>query len=254
MIHSTAIIHKQAQIGAECEIGPYCIIGEHVVLGDRCKLHSHVVIDGHTRLGNENEIYPFVSVGLKTQDLKWKGGITHTVIGDNNTFRECVTIHSATSDGESTVIGSHNNILASSHIAHNVIIGNRVIISMAAIAGHVVIEDSALVGGLAAVHQFCRIGKMAIVGGCTRISQDVAPYMLVSGDPAETATINKVGLERNGVSEAAQTAIRQAFKIIFREGLGLTNALAKVEEEIPAFPEIQHLLQFCRSTERGITK
>jgi len=254
MIHPTAIIHKDAQIGAACEIGPFCTIGEHVILGDRCKLHSHVVIGGHTLLGSENEIYPFVSIGLKTQDLKWKGGITRTEIGNNNTFRECVTIHSATGDGESTVIGSDNNILASSHIAHNVSIGNRVIISMAAIAGHVIVEDSALVGGLAAVHQFCRIGRMAIVGGCTRIAQDVAPYMLVSGDPAETVTINKVGLERNGVSEAAQSAVRQAFKIIFREGLGLTNALTKVEQEVPSLPEIQHLLQFCRSTERGITK
>ena len=254
MIHPTAIIHKDAQIGVGCEIGPFCTIGEHVILGDRCKLHSHVVIGGHTLLGSENEIYPFVSLGLKTQDLKWKGGITRTEIGDNNTFRECVTIHSATGDGESTVIGSHNNILASSHIAHNVNIGNRVIISMAAIAGHVIVEDSALVGGLAAVHQFCRIGKMAIVGGCTRIAQDVAPFMLVSGDPAETITVNKVGLERNGVSDVAQSAIRQAFKIIFREGLGLTNALTKVEQEVPLLPEVQHLLHFCRSTERGITK
>lgn len=254
MIHPTAIIHKDAQIGTGCEIGPFCTIGEHVILGDRCKLHSHVVIDGYTRLGSENEIYPFVSLGLKTQDLKWKGGITRTEIGDNNTFRECVTIHSATGDGEVTSIGSGNNILASSHIAHNVIIGNRVIISMAAIAGHVTIEDSALVGGLAAVHQFCRIGRMAIVGGCSRVSQDVAPYMLVSGNPVETITINKVGLERNGVSDAAQSALRQAFKILFREGLGLSNALARVEREIPPLPEIQHLIQFCRSTERGITK
>jgi len=254
MIHPTAVIHKAAQVGTGCEVGPYCIIGEHVVLGDKCKLHSHVVIDGYTRLGSENEIYPFVSIGLKTQDLKWKGGITRTEIGDNNTFRECVTIHSATGDGESTVIGSHNNILASSHIAHNVNIGNRAIVSMAAVAGHVTIEDCALVGGLAAVHQFCRIGKMAIVGGCTRVSQDVAPYMLVSGNPAETITINKVGLERNGVPEAAQAALRQAFKILFREGLALPNAIARVEQEIPSFPEIQHLLQFCRSTERGITK
>jgi UDP-N-acetylglucosamine acyltransferase len=254
MIHPTAIIHKDAQVGTECYIGPYCTIGQHVFLGDKCKLHSHVVIDGHTRLGCENEVYPFVSIGLKTQDLKWKGGITRTEIGDNNTIRECVTIHSATGDGESTVIGSHNNILASSHIAHNVIIGNRAIISMAAIAGHVTIEDYALVGGLAAVHQFCRIGRMAIVGGCARVSQDVAPYMLVTGNPAETVTVNKVGLERNGVSEAAQSAIRQAFKILFREGLALPNAIARVEKEVPSLPEIDHLLQFFRSTERGITK
>lgn len=254
MIHPTAIIHKNAQIGADCEIGPYCLIGEHVILGKGCKLHSHVVIDGHTRLGERNEIYPFASIGLKTQDLKWKGGLTRTEIGDRNTIRECVTIHSATGDGESTVLGSDNNILASSHIGHNVIIGNRVIVSMAAIAGHVIVEDCALVGGLAAIHQFCRIGRMAIIGGCTRISQDVAPYMLVNGNPGETVTINKVGLERNGVPEASQAALRQAFKILFREGLALPNAIAKVEKEVNPVPEVKHLVEFCRASERGITK
>jgi UDP-N-acetylglucosamine acyltransferase len=254
MIHPTAIIHPQAQIGADCEIGPYCVIGENVVLGPRCRLHSHVVIGGHTRLGQENEIYPFASIGLKTQDLKWKGGITRTEIGDHNTIRECVTIHSATGDGEATVIGSHNNILASSHIAHNVVMGNRVIVSMAALAGHVIVEDCALVGGLSAVHQFCRIGTMAMIAGCAKIVQDVAPYMTVDGNPAEARTINKVGLERNGVSEEAQAALRQAYKILIRDGLTTANALARIEQELPALPEIQHLVQFVRASERGVTK
>jgi UDP-N-acetylglucosamine acyltransferase len=254
MIHPTAIIHPRAQIGADCEIGPYCVIGEDVVLGTRCRLHSHVVIGGHTRLGQENEIYPFASIGLKTQDLKWKGGLTRTEIGDHNTIRECVTIHSATGDGEATVIGSHTNILASSHIAHNVVIGNRVIISMAAIAGHVIIEDCALVGGLAAVHQFCRIGTMALVAGCTKVVQDVAPYIIVDGNPAEARAINKVGLERNGLSEEAQSDLRQAYKILFRDGLTTSNALARIEQELPAVPEIQHLVQFVRTSERGIVK
>jgi len=190
-----------------------------VELGPGCRLHSHVVIDGHTRLGQSNEIFPFASIGLRTQDLKWKGGLTRTEIGDHNTIRECVTIHSATGEGEATVIGSHNNILASSHIGHNVVLGNRVIISMAALAGHVVVEDYALVGGLSAVHQFCRIGTMAMTGGCTKVVQDVAPYVIVDGNPAEARTINKVGLERNGVPEGAQAALRQAYKILFRDGL-----------------------------------
>src|SRR3954462_7321320 len=129
MIHSSAVIHPRAQIGAGCEIGPYCVIGENVSLGDGCKLHSHVVIDGHTQLGKGNEIYPFTSIGLKTQDLKWKGGITRTVIGDENTFREFVSIHSATSDGETTVVGNQNHILAYCHVAHNVVLGNRIIMS-----------------------------------------------------------------------------------------------------------------------------
>ena len=254
MIHPTAIIHPRAQIGADCEVGPYCVIGEDVMLGPRCHLHSHVVIGGHTRLGQENEIYPFASIGLKTQDLKWKGGLTRTEIGDHNTIRECVTIHSATGDGEATTIGSHTNILASSHIAHNVVIGNRVIISMAAIAGHVIIEDCALVGGLAAVHQFCRIGTMALMAGCTKVVQDVAPYVIVDGNPAEARAINKIGLERNGLSEEAQAALRSAYKILFRDGLTTSNALARIEQELPAVPEIQHLVQFIRTSERGVTK
>src|SRR5207253_4817990 len=137
VIHSTAIVHPGAQIGQECEIGPYCVIGEHVFLGPRCRLHSHVVIDGHTRLGTGNEIFPFASIGLKTQDLKWKGGLTRTEIGDRNTFREYVTVNSATAEGEATTIGSDNHILAYSHIAHNVSLGNRIIMSnVATLAGH----------------------------------------------------------------------------------------------------------------------
>ena len=254
MIHPTAVIHPKARIGADCELGPYCVIGEHVELGPGCRLHSHVVIDGHTRLGRENEVYPFASIGLKTQDLKWKGGLTRTEIGDHNTIREFVTIHSATGDGEATVLGSHNNLLANTHIAHNVVIGNHVIISMAGIAGHVIVEDHALVGGMTGVHQFCRIGKMAIAGGCSRIGQDVAPFMLVEGNPAETRTVNKIGLERNGVPAETQTALKQAYKILFREGLATPNALARIEQELPPLPEIQHLVQFVRTSERGITK
>ena len=255
MIHPTAIIHPKAQIGADCDIGPYCVIGEHVELGPGCRLLSHVVIDGHTRLGRENEIYPFASIGLKTQDLKWKGGVTRTEIGDHNTFREYVTIHSATGDGEVTTVGSNNHLLAYCHIAHNVRLGDHIIMSnVATLAGHVTVEDSAVVGGLSAVHQFSRIGKMAMVGGGSAIRQDVAPFMLVEGNPAETRTLNKVGLERNGVSAEAQTALKHAYKILFREGLTTANALARIEQEVPPLPEIQYLVQFVRTSERGITK
>ena len=254
MVHPTAIIHPKARIGADCEIGPYCVIGEHVALGPGCRLLSHVVIDGHTRLGQGNEIFPFASIGLRTQDLKWKGGVTRTEIGDHNTIRECVTIHSATGEGEATVIGSHNNILASSHIGHNVVMGDRVIVSMAALAGHVLVEDYALVGGLCAVHQFCRIGTMAMIAGCAKVVQDVPPYVIVDGNPAEARTINKVGMERNGVSEEAQAALRQAYKILFRDGLTTSNALTRIENELPPLPELKHLVQFVRGSERGITK
>lgn len=255
MIHPTAVIHAKARLGSACEIGPYCIIGEHVELGAGCRLHSHVVIDGYTRLGEDNEVFPFASIGLQTQDLKWKGGITRTEIGDHNTFRECVTVNSATSEGEVTTVGSDNHILAYSHIAHNVSLGNHVIMSnVATLAGHVVVEDHAVVGGLAAIHQFCRIGKMSIVGGCSKVVQDVPPFMLVDGNPATTRTVNKVGLDRNGVPEDTQAALRQAFKILFRDGLTIPNALARIEKEVAPMPEVQHLVQFVRTSERGISK
>ena len=253
--HPTAVIHPRAQIGPGCEIGPYCVIGEHVSLGEACKLHSHVVIDGHTSLGNRNEIFPFASIGLQTQDLKWKGGLTRTEIGDDNTFRECVTINSATSDGEVTKVGSNNHILAYSHLAHNVVVGNDIIMSnVATLAGHVTVEDQVVIGGLVAIHQFCRVGKLAMIGGCSKVVQDVPPFMLADGNPAETRTINKIGLERNGVSDTAQAALRQAYKILFREGFTISNAIARIEKECPSLPEVAHLLQFVRTSERGISK
>lgn len=255
MIHPTAIIDPQARLGSDCSIGPYCIIGANVTLGDRCRLHSHVVIDGHTTLGAGNEIFPFASIGLKTQDLKWKGGVTRTEIGDDNTFREYVTVHSATSDGEVTRVGSRNHILAYCHLAHNVVLGNNIIMSnVATLAGHVTVEDHAVIGGLAAVHQFCRVGRMSIIGGCSKVVQDVPPFMLADGNPAETRTINKVGMERHGVSDEAQAALRQAYKILFREGLTLSNATKKLETGLPPLPEVQHLVEFIRASERGICK
>jgi len=254
-IHPTAIVNPKAQIGAGCSIGPYCVIGADVVLGARCILHSHVVIDGNTVLGEGNEIYPFAAIGLKTQDLKWKGGTTQTRVGDFNTIREHVTIHSATGDGECTTVGSRNNLLAGSHVAHNVLMGNNVIVSnVGTLAGHVIVEDYAVVGGVAAIHQFCRIGRMSIIGGCSKVNQDVPPFMMADGNPATTRTINKVGMMRNGVSEEAQAALKQAYKIIFRSGLTIPNALTKMEAELPQLPEVQHLIAFARLSERGLGK
>jgi UDP-N-acetylglucosamine acyltransferase len=255
MFHPTAIVHPGAQVGPGCEIGPYCVVGEHVTLGEKCKLHSHVVIDGHTRLGRENEIFPFASIGLKTQDLKWKGGLTRVEIGDGNTFRECVTIHSATGDGEVTSVGSHNHILAYCHIAHNCVLGDHIIMSnVATLAGHVTVGDYAVIGGLVAIHQFCRIGKMSMIGGCSKVVQDVPPFMLADGNPAETRTINKIGMERNGISETVQSALRQAYKILFREGLTIGNALVLLDKELPKVEEVQYLVQFVQSSQRGISK
>ncbi|HEY9174535.1 MAG TPA: acyl-ACP--UDP-N-acetylglucosamine O-acyltransferase [Verrucomicrobiae bacterium] len=254
-IHPTAILHPRTRIGAGCEIGPYCVLGEHVELGDGCRLHSHVVIDGHTRLGKRNEVFPFAILGKQTQDLKWKGGVTCVEIGDDNTLRECVTVHSATNEGEATVIGSDNHILAYCHIAHDCRLGNHIIMSSyAGLAGHVVVDDHAVIAGYVAVHQFCRVGKLAMIGGCSKVRQDIPPFMLADGSPAETVTINKVGLERAGLSEEAITALRAAYKLLFREGLTISNALVRIEQELPPLPEIQHLIQFVRASERGISK
>jgi UDP-N-acetylglucosamine acyltransferase len=255
MIHSTAIIHPKAQIASGCEIGPYCVIGEHVALGGNCKLHSHVVLDGHTTVGEGNEVFPFAAIGKKTQDLKFKGGAPRLKIGDRNVFREGVTVHCATNDGDATVIGSDNLFLTYVHIAHDCVLGSHIIMSgYAGLAGHVLVEDHAILGGYTAVHQFCRVGKFSMTGGCSRIPQDVTPFMIIEGNPAEARAVNKVGLERAGVSEEAQTALRSAHKILFREGLMLANALAKIEAELPPLPEVKHLVQFIRASERGICK
>lgn len=254
-IHPAAVVHANAKLGEGCEVGPFCVIGEHVSLGSNCKLHSHVVVDGHTTLGASNELFPFAAIGLKTQDLKWKGGITRTVIGDHNVFRENSTVHSATNDGDATVIGSHNHFLAYTHIAHDCVVGSHIVMSnVGTLAGHVIVEDHAIIGGLAAVHQFCRIGRMAIIGGCAKVVQDVPPFMLADGNPAETKALNKVGLERNGISAEAQTALKKAFKFLFRDGLTVSNALVKIEAEVAALPEVQHLVAFVKASERGISK
>ena len=254
-IHPTAVIEEGARIGEGCRIGPYCVIGPNVILGIGCELHSHVVIDGHTEIGSENTFYPFASIGLRTQDLKWDGGTTWTRVGSNNTFREYVTIHSATADGGATVIGSHNNLLAYTHVAHDCQLGDHIIMSnVGTLAGHVIVEDRAIVGGLAAVHQFCRIGTMSIIGGCSKVVQDVPPYMMLDGNPAATRTLNKEGLKRNGVNEDTQKSMRQAYRILFRSEQTFTNAVKQVRADVATSPELEHLLAFIESSERGIAK
>lgn len=255
MIHSSAVIHPKASVPTSCEIGPFCVIGPDVRLGENCRLYSHVVIDGHTEIGDDNEIFPFTSIGLKTQDLKWKGGITRTIIGSHNTFRESVTINSATSDGESTRVGDHNQILAYSHVAHNVVIGNYVIMSnVATLAGHVSVEDNCIIGGLVGVHQFCRLGRFSMIGGCSKVVQDIPPFMLADGNPIEIRMINKIGLERNGFSDETITALKQAHRIMFREQLSVSNALTKIEADVSLFPEVLYFINFVKSSERGISR
>ena len=192
---------------------------------------------------------------MKTQDLKYKGGAPRLEIGDHNVFREGVTVHCGTNDGEATVIGSHNLFIIHAHVAHDCILGNHIIMSgYAGLAGHCVVEDHAILAGYVAVHQFCRIGKFSMIGGCSKIVQDVPPFMIVDGNPGETRTINKIGLERAGFSDETQSALRAAYKLIFREGLSTSNALAKVEADLPPLPEVRHLVQFVRNSPRGVCK
>ncbi|MFM8360907.1 MAG: acyl-ACP--UDP-N-acetylglucosamine O-acyltransferase [Verrucomicrobiota bacterium] len=254
-IHPTAVIAPGAVIGSGCHIGPYCVLGPRVVLGERCRLHSHVVIDGPTTLGHDNEIFPFACLGQKTQDLKWKGGLARVEIGHHNVFREYVTIHAATDDGRSTVVGSHNHLLAYVHLAHDVQLGSHVVMSnVATLAGHVVVGDHAVIGGLAAVHQFCRIGRHAMIGGCSKVVQDVPPFMMADGNPAATRFINKVGLERAGFGPDRIAPLGKAYKILFRSGLPLAKAIRRIEVELPASPDLGQLLDFARTSERGLAK
>ncbi|MBI5685873.1 MAG: acyl-ACP--UDP-N-acetylglucosamine O-acyltransferase [Verrucomicrobia bacterium] len=255
-IHPTAVIHPRAQVAADCEIGPYCVIGENVKLGAGCWLHSHVVLDGLTTIGKNNRFYPHACIGLQTQDLKWKpGNKCYLEIGDDNTFRESVTVHTATGDGLKTVIGSHCNFLAYSHVAHDCAIGDHVIFSnCGTIAGHVTVEDYAVVGGLAAVHQFCRIGKMVIIGGCSKVVQDIPPFMMADGNPAVCRAVNKVGMERRGMSSEVHEQIRKAFKFLFRTDDTVRNALEKIKAELPHSPELDHLVAFVEKSERGISR
>ncbi len=253
MIHPSAIIHSGAIIPASCEIGPFCVIGANVVLGEKCVLHSHVVLDGYTQLGNENEIFPFVALGTKTQDLKYTGGHPRLQIGNKNVFREGVTVHCGTNNDEPTTIGNHNLLLIQAHVAHDCILGDHIIMSgYAGLAGHCVVEDHVTMSGYAAVHQFCRLGKYSMIGACSKIVQDVPPFMIVDGNPCETRTINKIGLERAGFSDEVQVALRAAYKLIYREGLSTPNALAKIETEITPLPEVKHLVAFIRASKRGV--
>jgi UDP-N-acetylglucosamine acyltransferase len=255
-IHPTAVVSSKAQIGSDCEIGPYCVIGADVKLGAGCWLHSHVVLDGLTTIGQGNRFYPHACIGLQTQDLKWQAGNKCRLeIGDDNTFRESVTVHTATGDGLKTIIGSHNNFLAYSHVAHDCAIGSHVIFSnVGTIAGHVTVEDYAIVGGLAAVHQFCRIGRMAIIGGCSKVVQDVPPFMMADGNPAQVRTVNKVGMERRGISSEVHEHIRQAFKLLFKSDLTVAGALEKIRATLPRSPELDHLVAFVTSSQRGISR
>lgn len=254
-IHPTAVIDPSAEIGAGCEIGPYCVIGAGVVLGRNCWLQHHVSLNGPTIVGEGNQFYAFCSIGQRTQDLKYAGEPTHLEIGDGNTFREFVTVNRGTAPGAKTIVGSRNYFLAYCHIAHDCIVGSDVIFSNnGTLAGHVVVEDHVILGGLTAVHQFCRIGRYAMIGGCSKIVQDVPSYMIADGNPAQVRGINKTGLERHGFSPESMRALKEAYRILYRRQNNVAQAIEQMRTEIEETAEIEHLVSFVTHSSRGIIK
>lgn len=256
LIHSSAVVDSKAQLGNDVEIGPFCVVGPDVTIKSGARLMSHVVLDGNTTIGERCNIFPFASIGTQTQDLKFKGGKTFVEVGAGTTLREYVTVNSGTEDGEYTRVGENCHIMAYSHVAHACQVGNSVIISNSThLAGHVVIEDSVVIAGLCGVHQFVRIGTMCMVGGMSRISQDCPPYMMVVGNPdPEIKGLNSIGLKRRGVTPEARKVLKQALKFIVSDGLSTTQALEKIDAELESNPELEHLVEFIRASERGICK
>ena len=254
-IHPSAAIDADAEIGADCEVGPYCVIGAGVVLGDGCWLQHHVSLTGPSRFGKANRFHAFTSIGGRTQDLKYAGEPTHLEVGDANTFREFVTVNRGTAPGAYTRIGSRGNFLAYCHIAHDCTVGDDVIFSNnGTLAGHVTVEDHVIVGGLTAVHQFCRLGRHSMTGGCSKIVQDVPPYMIADGNPARVRGINKVGMERHGHGAETLRVMKEAYRFLYRSDLNVAQAVDRMRSELPDIPEIEHLIAFVTQSERGIIK
>jgi UDP-N-acetylglucosamine acyltransferase len=254
-IHPTAVIDAGAEIGAGTTIGPYCVIGPNVVIGPGCWLQNHVTLAGPMRAGARNKFYAFCSIGQQTQDLKYLGEPTYLEIGDENTFREFVTVNRSTTAEGKTRVGNCGNFLAYSHIGHDCQVGNDVVFSNnGTLAGHVEVGDHAVMGGLTAVHQFCRIGHYAITGGCSKIVQDVPPFMIADGNPAEIRGINLVGLERKNFPPESVKLIKEAFRLIYRSKYNTRQAIEAIQQELPASAEITQILEFIQSSERGIIR
>ena len=256
-IHPTAIVEDGAQLGADVEIGPYAHIGPHVTIGDGTFVRQGAIVDGHTTIGAQCQIFPYALIGMKTQDLKYKDGSTSYIeIGDRTVIREFATVHLGTADGEKTVIGSDCLFMCYCHAAHGVILGNHVICSNSVqLAGDVHVDDYAIIGGMTGSHQFCHIGRHAMVGGAAKIRQDFPPYML--GDMVEGSLKvigpNVVGPTRRGFSRDVIHALKDAHRFLYRDGLNRTQALDRVENDVEPFDEVKELVAFYRNSQRGVS-
>ena len=254
-IHPAACVDKGARLGAGVVIGPGAVIGPHVTLGDRTRVDSHALIEGWTTIGADCHIHHGAVLGTPPQDLKYRPAESYLVVGDRTVCREYMTGNLATEPGFTTRIGNDCLLMAYSHVAHNCQVGNFVVVANAVqMAGYVVVDDWAIVGGGTVVHQFVRIGRHSMIGGGSRIPQDIAPYVKSAGSPPRNAGINTIGLERRGVPAEARAAIERAYRIFFRDGLTSARAVEEIRARYPAVPEVEHFARFCETSVRGISR
>ncbi|MEM0966658.1 MAG: acyl-ACP--UDP-N-acetylglucosamine O-acyltransferase [Verrucomicrobiota bacterium] len=253
-IHPKAIVEDGAVLAEDVEIGPYAFIGPDVRLGPGCVVHHHATVEGFTEMGENNEVFPYALIGGKTHDLKFSGGTPGLKIGNGNVFREYSTVHLATDDGAFTTLGNRNTILAYSHVAHDCQLGDHIVMSSnAALAGHVVCGDHVNIAWGSGVHQFCRLGKFCMVGGMAKLVQDVPPFLIADGIPAEARTTNRIGMERAGFTPEQVALVHQAFKTLFRKGLNRSQALEKLEQRSDASdPILAEIIRFVKESKRGI--
>ncbi|MBU2541789.1 MAG: acyl-ACP--UDP-N-acetylglucosamine O-acyltransferase [Candidatus Omnitrophica bacterium] len=254
-IHKTAIVDKQAQLTDDVEIGPYCFIGPDVKIASGSRIGAHAVIEGHTSIGKNCKIFTGACLGSIPQDLKYQGEKTYLEIGENNIFREYVTVNLGTESGSKTVIGKNNLLMAYSHVAHDCIVGDECIIAnCGTLAGHVTIQDKAVIGGLVAVHQFVTVGRLSIIGGCSKVVQDIPPFSTCDGHPTRVYGINMVGLKRNGVSQEEIMQLKKSFKILFMSKLSFPHAIEKVKAQIRVSQSISYLIDFIKNSKRGVCR
>ena len=253
-IHPTAVVDSRAEIGPNVKIGPYSVVGPDVKIGSGTLVGSHCVFEGWTEIGPDCRISHSVCLGQEPQDVKYSGEEAYVRIGSGNIIREFTTVHRATGEGEETRVGDDNFIMAYVHIAHNCVVGNGTVLSnLTAMAGHVTIEDHARVSGVIPIHQFVRIGTHSIVGGGSRVPKDILPYTKAAGNPLRVSGLNTVGLRRAGFDPETMKTLGEAYRLIFRSDLNVSQAVEKIAAELPPIPEIQHLVEFIRTSERGIT-
>lgn len=255
-IHETAIVGEGARLGADCHVGAFSVVGSEVVLGDRVRIDSHVVVDGRTTIGDETHVFPFVSIGLAPQDLKYAGEETATEIGERNQIREFVTVHRGTAGGGGvTRIGDNNLLMAQAHVAHDCQIGSEVIMANAAtLAGHVEIADRANIGAYSGVHQFCRVGYEAFVGGYSVVVKDAPPFAVIQGNHAKCYGLNRVGMRRRGYPKETIEKLNHAFHLLLSARLNTTQALERIKQEITGCKEVDLLVEFYETSKRGVVR